>query len=281
MIADELVEKLTSLGFSNIEARVYCVLSSGNGCSGYQIAKELQIARSSVYPALDSLCAKGFAELIPGDPNLYKATDPEELFPSLTKNFARNASEVQEQLITLAGSRTAENRYINLTGKTNIISKAINLIDSAQTEIIMNSTMPLTPFIPALTKATERGVRIILFSWLKLDTEGLPIEFYCGFNGQDFCSDVRLLLVADGSICLAASNDHAPYHPHRPVSADEKLPTNESDFIGMTSSNHLIVSLIMEHIHFDIYMLRLRAKNGVEIVTPDIQLGTIMEKGAF
>lgn len=279
MKQEDLLNQLVSLGFSVIEAKIYYTLIPQNGLSGYQIAKVLQIARSSIYPALDSLCAKGYVQLIPGNPNLYKATDPELLFSSLSDNYIKTATLTKQELIKLTGEKTTEERYLNICGKANLITKAIELINSAQKEIVMNSTMNLTPFISALKEATKRGVRIILFSWRNLDTEDISLEFYCAWDGRDFCADQRLLIVTDASCCIAGSNDRGNYIPHKPITESKKLPAEDENFIGMTSSNSLIVSLILEHIHFDIYMLRLRSKNGGDVVTKDIQIGSLMETG--
>lgn len=47
----------------------------------------------------------------------------------------------------------------------------------------------------------------------------------------------------------------------------------------MTSDNRLIVNLVSEHIHFDIYLQKLRKKFNRDIISKDICIGTLMEKG--
>ena len=40
-----------------------------------------------------------------------------------------------------------------------------------------------------------------------------------------------------------------------------------------------MVNIVLEHIHHDIYLQKLKAKYNKEIITPDIQIGSIMETG--
>ena len=52
---DNILEKLVDLGLSKIEAMVYVTLLKNGKNSGYKIAKELNLYRSTVYQAIDSL----------------------------------------------------------------------------------------------------------------------------------------------------------------------------------------------------------------------------------
>ena len=70
----------------------------------------------------------------------------------------------------------------------------------------------------------------------------------------------RLMLVADMETALIGT----------------ALPGEE--FFGTFSRNRLLVRLVAEHIHHDIYLLRLRGKMGADPVSPDILLGTKLER---
>jgi hypothetical protein len=47
----------------------------------------------------------------------------------------------------------------------------------------------------------------------------------------------------------------------------------------MTSDNRLMINLVTEHIHFDIYLQRLKKVHGKDLIDSSIQIGTLMEKG--
>ena len=129
------------------------------------------------------------------------------------------------------------------------------------------------------TAASNRGVRIILFSWQNINTYDIPLEFYCGYTGENVCSDKRIFMVVDARNCVIGSNDRTGYTPHKTISEESILPDSEKDFLGMTSTNQLVVNIVMEHIHFDIYLQRLKTKYGQSLIDTDIQIGTIMEQG--
>jgi len=272
------VDRLVSLGLTPVEAKTYCVLVAEGDLGGYQIARILNLARSSVYPALDSLCARGFARHLPGETSVYCAVPPEEAIGRLEKDWADNARRAREGLVSIA-VKGGEELFANIRGKTNLLARARTLIGQAQREIIMNMSMSLDPLEDSLRLAASRGVRIILFSWKTHDIGDLPVEFYCPFDSTDWCAEERILLASDASVCVIGSNDSSALIPHRPIAAGEKLPADDADFLGMTTSNRLMVNLVLEHIHFDIYLLKLRKKYGYSPVTADISIGSLMEKG--
>ncbi|MDE5581286.1 MAG: hypothetical protein K2I95_07685, partial [Treponemataceae bacterium] len=158
----------------------------------------------------------------------------------------------------------------------NLLATANRIIMSARKEILMNSSMPLESLYASLKEAARQKVRIILFSWQKIDTLDLPIEFYSNFDGANYCSEERLFLVADLKRCVIGSNDTSAFIPHKNTS--KKLPAGEKDFLGMTSTNRLLVNMVTEHIHFDIYLHKLKRKRRL-IFTDDIQLHSLMERG--
>jgi sugar-specific transcriptional regulator TrmB len=63
---NQLEEKLSALGLSSQESRVYLSLLRGGRMTGYQIAKDLGISRSGVYNVLQSLYRRCAAYLLPG-----------------------------------------------------------------------------------------------------------------------------------------------------------------------------------------------------------------------
>ena len=273
---EELVLNLQRLGFSKLEAEVYITLVQGKNMSGYAIAKILNKTRPSVYNALDNLLEKGFVNFVHGKNGTeYIAVEPDLLISDISRTVTDAATEAQKIFKELK-TKEITPRFENIEGKSNLLATANRIIRSAHKEIVMTSSMSLEPFYDSLKAVSCRNVRIILFSWQHLDTFGLPIEFYSNFEGTDFCSEERLFLVADLKRCVIGSNDTSAFIPHKKIT--KKLPTGEKDFLGMTSANRLLVNMITEHIHFDIYLHKLKQK-GRLVFTDDILLHSLMEQG--
>ncbi len=55
----ELVTKLMDFGFTKTDALVYINLLKNGRASGYKIAKEIGLSRSSVYSSIDNLYKNG------------------------------------------------------------------------------------------------------------------------------------------------------------------------------------------------------------------------------
>lgn len=255
---EEIVLNLQRLGFSKLEAEVYISLAQGKKMSGYAIAKTLNKTRPAVYNGME-----------------YVAVEPELLLSDISRTVTGAAAEAKKFFRELE-SKQHSPHFENIEGKSNLLATANRIIMSARKEIVITSSMSLEPLYASLKEAARRKVRIILFSWQNLETLGLPIEFYSNFEGTDFCSEERLFLVADLRQCVIGSNDTSAFIPHKKIT--KKLPTGEKDFLGMTSTNRLVVNMVTEHIHFDIYLHKLKRK-GRLIFTDDILLHSLMEQG--
>lgn len=274
------MHNLEGLGFSHMEARVYCELVSVGEMSGYQLARALNATRSSVYPVLDGLYRDGAIVLLPGETNIYRAVTPENVIGRLKNEYSGQADAALASFAAMERVPSGE-RYANIIGKSNLVARVRDLIRGAETEIVMNLSMDFSVFGESLREAAARGVRVILFSWRSLDVDGVPVEFYCASDGRDMCAEERILIAVDGVRCIIGSNDRSALVPHREIAHGEKLPTGEDDFLGMASDNRLMVNIVLEHIHFDIYLLRLKGKHGADLVDSAIQIGSLMERGVL
>lgn len=62
-----LVNKLINFGFTRTDAQVYISLLKNGRSSGYKIAKEISLSRSSVYSSIDNLYKNGYIFLVDGE----------------------------------------------------------------------------------------------------------------------------------------------------------------------------------------------------------------------
>ncbi|WP_167958915.1 TrmB family transcriptional regulator [Anaerosporobacter faecicola] len=257
---EELITYLCNLHFTRLEAQIYVTLLEGGELTGYQIAKKIHISRSSVYSVLDSMHQRGILLLLPGEPLVYKAENPDTLIPKLKRQFAENADEAQQKLKNIVQD-TGQEQFFNIRGFDNVVAKARELLLLAKKEVYMNTDFSLHLFEKEFKELNKRGVRIIVFSFANLNCTGLDIEFYSHYRGE--CSEghpTRMMLVSDMNVTLVADA-----YKDRP------------EFLGTVTQNSLMVSIISEHIHNDIYLLRLREKKNF-VFDDSITIGTMLEK---
>ena len=259
------VDCLVRLGFSQTEAKVYCAMVSEEKMNGYQIAKLLGTSRSSVYAALENLLDKGAIVSIPGQTSEYAVVDPGQLIDKITSKYKKSAETAKNLLEQLSLRRRASNYFCNIQGWQNLLDEIKSMVDSAEKEILMNSSIDLKPLVENLDKAKRRGVRIIVFSWLNLELYNLDIELYCNDVSLLKSPQKRFIMVADNNSCILCSNDRNEFIPYKEIVKNDgslcsMLSAEDKDFLGVRTDNRLLVNLMAEHIHFDIYLNKLRIK---------------------
>jgi sugar-specific transcriptional regulator TrmB len=262
VIMDKIIEKLQELDFTELEAKVYIALLQNPQSNGSQISKIIKASRSAVYSTLDILYKKGAIFLLPGKTKLYQAQKPEVLIDNITEEYMKTANTVKQELAELE-QPTVGKEYWNIKGHENFILKAKELLLTAEEEVYINSNYDLNYFAKELKTLTDGGVRIIHFSFEKsLLKDDIPIEYYRNNALGDFEPSIfkRMMLVVDYQKVLIANG---------------KLG---GSFIGTFTENPLLVAIVAEHIHHDIYFLKLEEKYKDVLVQSDILLDTIAEK---
>ncbi|MGH4122111.1 MAG: TrmB family transcriptional regulator [Clostridium sp.] len=256
---DEILSLLEKLNFSKTEAAVYVDLLKNSSLNGYQIAKNLNMSRSCVYSALDNLYKKGIVFSLPGNSKLYKAENPSTLTNKMKNEFVKSADLLEVKLQQLETSHS-EQGFLNISGYDNIISKAKELLLTAEKEVYINTDFNLQTFSEEFIELEKRGVRIIIFSFSNVNGEKLPVEIYTHNDASCLDKQTRIMLVVDCKKTLIADKG-----PHR------------EEFLGTFTDNVLLVSVVSEHIHNDIYLLKLRNKYEENLINQDIKLNTILE----
>lgn len=255
---NDILKSLETFGFSRTEASVYLNLVQKGSRNGSQIAKDLNISRSSVYSALENLYNRAVVYLLQADSKTYKAEDPVILFDRLKNLYTDSANKLKDSLSRL--QKGEDNTfYLNLKGMENFLSKAKELLLTAEKEVYINACMDITLFADEFELLKKKGVRTIVFSFANLDCGDLPIEYYYNSIHPSDSDEIRMMMVVDRKSSLIGNT------------------MGDGEFIGTLTDNPLMVSIISEHIHQDIYLLRLREKYDRDLIDKDILLGTIQE----
>ena len=261
---DSLIRELTKFQFTAMEASVYLMLVKHGEMNGSKIAKILNVPRTSVYSALDSLYQKGAVHVLPGDTKLYMAQNPHKLLKRLKDEYVSSADTLIEEISKFEVLDEHE-EYWNFNGYDNFVRRGKELLLSAKTEIYMNTNCELTDFKDELTQLGKKGVRTIVFTFLRSDLDGLPLEVYYNpkISQKPGVKDnryKRMMLVVDYKHALIAS------------------AKNSRDFLGTFSDNRLLVDIVSEHIHHDIYLMKLEKSLGRDFYNDEMKIGTLQEK---
>lgn len=255
---NQIIESLEKFNFSRTEASVYLNLVQKGSRNGSQIAKDLSISRSSVYSALENLYNRAVVFLLQAESKTYKAEDPGILFERLKKSYSDSADDLKKSLSEL--NKNEDNTfYLNIKGMDNFLIKARQLLMTAEKEVYINACIDIQLFAQEFKSLKKKGVRVIVFSFANLDSSGLPIEYYYNSIRPSESKEIRMMMVVDRRKSLIGSS------------------MGDGEVIGTFTDNPLMVSIVSEHIHQDIYLLKLRDKFNKDLIEKDILLGTIQE----
>lgn len=162
MLYEHQVDSLKSLGFSEIEALVYCFLLANAPATGYRVAKGVGKAATNVYAAIESLSKKG-ALLIDDDAaRLCRAVPPSELGDILEAQFTSRRHNAETALQSIVADAPDQHVY-KLETSEQVFARIRRMIDGAQEIILVDAfSEPLAQINADLERAAERKVRIAI-----------------------------------------------------------------------------------------------------------------------
>lgn len=255
---ENIINKLIGLGFTKIEATIYITLLKNGKLNGYQLAKKLDISKSTIYQMVESMTDKGYIYLIPNESKEYIAKEPEILFVELEREYLKTNKSVKNELKKLQKNFQDE-YFIKISERKNIDNIIIEMIGNSEKEIYLNSDFNLTPYKKELKKAIKKGVRVIAFSFYKIDNLDLDMEIYykSDLNNRKI-TESRLMMVSD-------------------LKKSFVVTKRENRIDGIYSENYNFTKIVSEHIHSDIYMAKL-SKIFEEKFNEDLKIDTLHEK---
>jgi sugar-specific transcriptional regulator TrmB len=153
-------QTLAALGFTEMEASVYCELLRAPASTGYRLAQSTGKAAANVYQALAALTQKGAVFVDDSEAKTYRAVPPAELIAALAKNFQARAQEAKTELEALHEPEP-DDRLYQLSTVEQVFERAAAMIDRAR-EILLFDLFP-EPYRrlePHLTRAARRGLTV-------------------------------------------------------------------------------------------------------------------------
>lgn len=246
---DIIVNELQKFNFSKTEASVYVTLLKNGQMNGSQIAKTVGAARASVYSALETLYSKGAVFLIPGVSKEYKAKTAKILLKELKDDMDDSLKYLEEELNSFEDIQDEE-LFWNVKGKDNFHNTVKKMFETAESEIFINTNYDISQFSEYIISANKRGVLIVLFTFENLNVDHLPMKVFYNSKLKDnkkfkSSGNKRFMIIKDYTECFLA-NDNG----------------KNGERIGIFTKNSLLVATVYEHIHHDIYLLKLEETFG-------------------
>lgn len=158
--SDEAEAGLKALGFTELEARLYCTLLQAGPSTGYRLAKLCGKAPPNVYQALGQLTQKGVVLVEEGEPSAYRAAAPSEVLAALEAGFERARVKADGALQSLARPQD-DDRIYQIGEAGQVIERARAMLASAR-EIVLFDLFPapLDTLREDLARCAARGVTV-------------------------------------------------------------------------------------------------------------------------
>ena len=168
MASGDAVELLKNAGFSGYEAKAYAAMLSSDGpLTGYEIAKQSGVPRSTVYETLGKLVARGAAFEVEGDHQgvLYLALPWDSLVRRLREERDRTLAGLEEALPLLG--RGASARMVHrVAGHDEVVARSRDVIASAGRSLWLSIWPQQAPELgPAVSAAADRGVDVFVIAY--------------------------------------------------------------------------------------------------------------------
>jgi len=247
-----------AFGYSALETKVYVALLEGGASNGSALAKQLCLTRASVYGTLRSLVDKGAIHEIPGTPQRFEAMPHQQLLETLRRHTDACMSAMEAGLAQIPRRACAE-QVLNYQEEDQFFDSLKNAFGSSTREIYLAVCSPLSRLSDDISACVKRGVRVIGFTFN--EDYCLPgCEWYV--RSLDLPRDdgvQRIIAVFDMNYCMIGGRDV------------------RGIFLGIATRNSLLVKIVAEHIHHDIYLARMHRKTGVDPVQSDIVIHTMHE----
>ena len=208
----DLVERLVKTGYSEYEAKVYVALQKCNPATGYQVAKESGVPRSTIYEVLGKLIARGAVVTQSfGDLVRYAPVPPDLLLDRMRHEFEDTLDELSDGFKRVMATPVAPGQTWNISGRDNILAQAREMIERAQSEVAVavGDDDQLDDLLTWLQQAKVRKLALTVVSPVPYDADGLTVIVHPQGEHLRHALGHGLTLVVDGREALIGEVDRS------------------------------------------------------------------------
>ncbi len=170
------IKKLLSyFNLTRQEATIYISLTINGSMTGYEVAKETGISRSTVYTNLANLVEKGAAYLIEDKAKYYTPVAIDEF----CANKIRKMKKVKLKLMDNMPKPQKESEgYITIQGKQNILDKIVNMLNRAKKRVYISLSNKLLKILyPHLNNIISKGLKVVIITEPPFDLNNAIIYY--------------------------------------------------------------------------------------------------------
>ncbi|MGQ9543654.1 MAG: TrmB family transcriptional regulator [Candidatus Bathyarchaeia archaeon] len=179
-VEDREISALRRLGLTEYEARIYLTLIRMGSLKASEVSFFGHIPRTKTYGAIRELERKGLLSVIPGKPELYIPSNPDEALTPLVARLsleAKESEEVVQKLILSYGLSKLIKRKVpreaaefwRIEGRRSIIDKANQMLSDSKKSVNYCTSAPglirmYKAYYGTLEAARRRGVVVRVIS---------------------------------------------------------------------------------------------------------------------
>ncbi len=247
----DLLASLRRLGLNQYEAKSYYALASTGKCTAGELSTRAELPRPRVYDVLTSLSEKGFVEVQPSRPVLYRALPLSEAVKSIRRQRQNQLSDELTAIEEIACQITpkislnenqvtdaAENVW-TLRGKSALYSRLASMLEESKKHILISSTpnslkQKISENFKLLEKAKGRGVKISVASTLDKSQASEISKLSPKIHG--FQLPTRMVIADDQALIFLTGEQSEPddevglwiHNPHVASTLRQLFPDNKT-----------------------------------------------------
>jgi sugar-specific transcriptional regulator TrmB len=158
-----VIDRLSELGFSSQEARVYVALLQQPSATGYEVAKSAGLQRANVYQVLASLAERNVVARISADaPARFVALPPADVLGRIKRQTAERADSLIADLAAMAAPRE-QAAFFTLRDREAVIDRSAALVAEATKRVAVCAwAADLDWLAGPLRAASQSGCQVVV-----------------------------------------------------------------------------------------------------------------------
>jgi len=165
-MAEDILNLLIHIGFTEYEAKAYLALLQQSPLTGYAVARISGVPRSKIYEVLGAMVERGDVLVSYGEPVQYAPKPPQELIASRRRTIEQQLAAAEKGLEDFLGKNTPTDLIWDIRGRDEILARLREVIGRAKRQILLQIWEEDAPEIrEALLLAAQRGVVITVVAY--------------------------------------------------------------------------------------------------------------------
>lgn len=172
---NQAADALTFLGFSEIEALVYCFLLQESPATGYRVSHAIGKPTANTYKAIAALALRGAIIIDDSESRLCRAVPPSELLERLNREFEAHRRTAESELSKIRQA-SGDDRVYQLTSIAQVFERARAMLDGAKQAVMLDVFPNALALIAAdLQRTAKRGVKLAVRAYEPIRIDGVTV----------------------------------------------------------------------------------------------------------